>query len=554
MLVEFRCGATTGNSAQDVLPPTIHPSGKPYAWKLNNEMGDWRTLPVLPKPLHDIWLAMVRKPEPVTPSERNDTPVNLKWLEELVFARDADCTEPEWWECGAIISHETDHSDEGYELFDRWSATGTSKYEGPEATRKKWDEIGSRPDVATPATIGKLLRETTARDEDFGAPLDQDVLAQAEAAEKEKLLAQFHWYSIDDMLARPPVHWFVYSIFPESDDLLFVAGIPGAGKSFIALSVSLAVARGVPWFGYPTEQGNACYIAAEGFSTFTTRLQAYMKHNDLPPGSVPGFKLLGAGVTLTDTTQMTALAESAKQFSPKLIVIDTLAAAAGNVDHNTSDMQKVIDGAKLLRKHTGATVMIVAHIGKDETKGIMGWTGVTANAETIANVKELDDSVHRDFRISKQRNGIEGVSHLWKLVPIDLGRDDKDQPIIGAVADFIGIAKAEDNSKPKRKRTVSGKWTDAVQRVLFEAGEGLSNEELRKRVKKYVPLEDHGANASARISEAIETLVEVDAITQPPLAGDGLYRLKDPGPIGGNPDTRDGFGPVDTSDCDSDIL
>jgi hypothetical protein len=184
----------------------------------------------------------------------------------------------------------------------------------------------------------------------------------------------------------------------------------------------------------------------------------------------------------------------------------------------------------------------------------MGWTGVTANAETIANVKELDDSVHRDFRISKQRNGIEGVSHLWKLVPIDLGKDDKDQPIIGAVADFIGIAKAEDNSKPKRKRTVSGKWTDAVQRVLFEAGEGLSNEELRKRVKKYVPLEDHGANASARISEAIETLVEVDAITQPPLAGDGLYRLKDPGPIGGNPDTRGGFGPVDTSDCDSDIL
>ncbi len=49
MLLEFRCAG-----AQDVLPPTQHPSsGKTYAWA---GAGDWRQLPELPEKLRRLWV------------------------------------------------------------------------------------------------------------------------------------------------------------------------------------------------------------------------------------------------------------------------------------------------------------------------------------------------------------------------------------------------------------------------------------------------------------------------------------------------------------------
>jgi hypothetical protein len=48
---ELRCGASTGRTVQDVLPPSIHPdTGKPYQWQ-----GDWRALPDIPAGLLALW-------------------------------------------------------------------------------------------------------------------------------------------------------------------------------------------------------------------------------------------------------------------------------------------------------------------------------------------------------------------------------------------------------------------------------------------------------------------------------------------------------------------
>ncbi len=551
MLFELRCGATTGNSAQDVLPPTIHPSGQAYAWKYNNELADWRNPPLLPKELHELWLSMVRRIEPAisAPRAENTTPKSMSLLRELVFQRDADCSEPEWWETGAIISKETDHSEDGYELFDEWSATGGSKYEGPEATRKKWDEIGSRPDQgANAATIGKLLQERVVDDAAFGAPVDQkqldDVIAAAEAVQREKHRAMFRWYSADEVMEFPPPNWLVFSIFPESRDLLFIAGIPGAGKSFLALSVSLAVVRGVPWFGYDTKQGNVGYIAVEAFGTFNTRLRAYVKQNDLTAADIEGFRLLGAGVHLGDKDQLAALAESAREFAPKLIVIDTLAAAAGGIDHKPSDMQSVIDGAKLLQRETGGTILIVAHHGKDESKGIMGWQGVTAAAETIGAIKESDDpkDPRRSFRIAKQRNGIEGVPYLWQLEQIDLGNDSKGQPVLGAAVSFLGIAKENEVKLPQ------GKWHKAVREALAAAPNSeLEVEALVTAAKARVPEGQRTLNPRKQLVRALGDMVELGELLEPALAGQGpqTYRFAVSTTIGGNPDA------VDT---DADIL
>jgi hypothetical protein len=52
--LEFRCASRDGAStAQDVLPPSIHPdTGKPYEW---GGSGHWGTLPTLPDTMHAVW-------------------------------------------------------------------------------------------------------------------------------------------------------------------------------------------------------------------------------------------------------------------------------------------------------------------------------------------------------------------------------------------------------------------------------------------------------------------------------------------------------------------
>lgn len=54
--LELRCATATGQTVQDVLPPSIHPdTGKPYRWGGD---GDWRALPELPANLLALWRAL----------------------------------------------------------------------------------------------------------------------------------------------------------------------------------------------------------------------------------------------------------------------------------------------------------------------------------------------------------------------------------------------------------------------------------------------------------------------------------------------------------------
>jgi putative DNA primase/helicase len=180
MLLEFRCGATTGNSAQDVLPPTIHPRGQAYAWKYNNDLADWRAAPPLPEALHKLWLSMVRV-EPRLPSTAVQTRVapNLQWVRDLLASRDPDCDYDTWRDLGMRLHEGTDGGDDGFALWNEWSAGG-SKYPGEEALAAKWDTFGRG--TGPQATLAGLRQEIEVPDEAFGPPLTQDQLDAAAKA------------------------------------------------------------------------------------------------------------------------------------------------------------------------------------------------------------------------------------------------------------------------------------------------------------------------------------------------------------------------------------
>ena len=54
-ILEFRCAAADGKTVQDVIPPSVHPSGTAYRWL----RGSLETLTELPTELLDLWQELI---------------------------------------------------------------------------------------------------------------------------------------------------------------------------------------------------------------------------------------------------------------------------------------------------------------------------------------------------------------------------------------------------------------------------------------------------------------------------------------------------------------
>ncbi len=78
VILEFRCAGSTGNSDQDLLPPSIHPHTKrPYQWR---GPGSFTSLPIIPDALYSIWKEQLErsgKPSQSPPSQSTLLPANL---------------------------------------------------------------------------------------------------------------------------------------------------------------------------------------------------------------------------------------------------------------------------------------------------------------------------------------------------------------------------------------------------------------------------------------------------------------------------------------------
>ena len=91
---------------------------------------------------------------------------SIELIADVLREIDPGCKRDVWLRVGMGIHDETQSSDEGYELFDRWSAGALSRsgqpdnYAGSDDTRKAWDSFTLRDDAkrVTFATVVSLAR------------------------------------------------------------------------------------------------------------------------------------------------------------------------------------------------------------------------------------------------------------------------------------------------------------------------------------------------------------------------------------------------------------
>jgi hypothetical protein len=264
------------------------------------------------------------------------------------------------------------------------------------------------------------------------------------------------WATAEELLtAGFSPEWLVKG-FLERDTLAVLAGAPGSYKTFLAIDLALAVARGAAWHGHRVRQSPVLLVAGEGHGGFRRRFRAWCAIHDVStlagiPVAVSRHRVPFLDAKAFDRMELDAeMLARAYGAPPGLIIIDTLNRNMGPGDENsTEDMTRFLMLCdRLRRRFRKSTVLIVHHVGHGEGTRPRGSSvlGATVDAEII--ITRL-----RDKRSGRPKRTARVVFRKMKdaeepqpffVVPqlVHLGVDDDGDPVTSLA--IHSLAKDED--------------------------------------------------------------------------------------------------------------
>ncbi len=179
----------------------------------------------------------------------------------------------------------------------------------------------------------------------------------------------------------PPLSWAVPGLLPEGFGIL--AAAPKIGKSWLVLSLGLAVASGTSFLGVPVEQRPVLYLALEdGNRRLQDRQRRILDGQPAPEALVLRIDSLDA-------------LDAAKQFatdhqgSNPLIIVDTLARIRPPRPRGADIYREDYQFARSMKDiaDLGATVLGVHHTRKAESEDFLesasGTNGLTGAADFV---------------------------------------------------------------------------------------------------------------------------------------------------------------------------
>lgn len=223
---------------------------------------------------------------------------------------------------------------------------------------------------------------------------------------------------------EPDVEWLVPGVLPQEALVLFY-GPENSFKSFIALDLMLSAAAGQPWAGddsdsmhraFPIAKAlTTLYIAGEGARGIEKqRRPAWRKHYGITR-PLP-FYTIGDMPRFACHEEMDALISSIESagIRPDIIVVDTAARAMLGLDENSAkDSSMFVASCDRLKRHFGATILVVHHSGKDGSKGARGSSNLPASFDTRFLVRAHGTARTVSITNEKQKDAEAWAEPIW---------------------------------------------------------------------------------------------------------------------------------------------
>jgi 5S rRNA maturation endonuclease (ribonuclease M5) len=209
----------------------------------------------------------------------------------------------------------------------------------------------------------------------------------------------------------PPVAWVCQNIVVRGEATLLAAE-GGAGKSLLALGLSLAVAGGEAFLDQETEQGRVLYVDEEGSPDLALQRLAELGANDTQRRNLDYLNYAGVDVV----NGADKLISDVELIQPVLVVLDSHSRVARHADENSNDqMSRAWDeGILRVARTTRAALLVIHHTSSyGRTRGA---TAISNSADLVLRLERLMDG-SRVLSPSKPRRETKQLQYNFHRPP-----------------------------------------------------------------------------------------------------------------------------------------
>jgi hypothetical protein len=411
--LELRCASEDGLSVQDVLPPSTHPSGRPYRW-----IGDFTELPPLPAPVYALWQSLEGAARQSS-QEREDKGAALDDVFQLLVAKGMVMRRLEPGKYSVTCPCESLHSMKGGEsatvyFLANYGGFYTSRFVCLHAHCK------DRPQGEFQAAIGWV--------DPYDRMCEQHEREQADRGPERGYLSR----RVSEVEARP-IHWLWPGRIARGK-VSMVVGHPGLGKSQGTLSIAAITSKGGRWpvDGMRSETGNVIILSAEDDAADTLRPRLEAAGADLTRvhilDAVRSMNGAPRPVNLKgDLEQLDAMLADIGDVA--LVIIDPVSAYLGDIDsHVNAEVRALLSPVGALAERHDTAIVAVSHFSKGGSEAVLRVTGSLAFSaaarSAYAVVKDKDNDARRLLLPIKNNIGIDQTGFAFTLESVEIKGTD----------------------------------------------------------------------------------------------------------------------------------
>lgn len=319
--------------------------------------------------------------------------------------------------------------------------------------------------------------------------------------------------------------WIIRDVVPRGAAWLWAAPST-AGKSWVAIDLGIAIARGENWLGDGTPNtlgrpGRVLLVMMEdGERQLRRRLWDLCRGR----GITPNDKLVAENLRITrhplrwPGPDLTRFLAEARAWQPDVVVIDTLTRSMIGDPNSTRDATAYTQPWVDLCRELGAAIGVLHHLAKTDEAKARGkrslFDRIRGSGEFFAAVRHAVASEpfdHQDGPISlvEVRSNLDAQRLRWAL-----GFDRKQDPSTGRWS-----ARLVDRGDP----TLLAKDAREAARKLSAKEERAVQEQRRNKAVELCT--KHGSVSGRKLAEAIETAPRTADKVLEALARDGVLRF-----------------------------
>lgn len=236
--------------------------------------------------------------------------------------------------------------------------------------------------------------------------------------QKEKLpKGALRFERADDVLAKVEnPDWLIKSVF-ERQRLITVFGEPKSGKSFIAIAMACAIARGGDFYGHAAKLAPVVYLCGEGMSGIRRRLAAYNQSEYGGSLKEAPLFLSNRGSRINEPEEYQKLEDEINLLKKEvgqigLVIFDTFQRNFSGDENSAQEVNKFVKAADQLIHDFDCTVLLVHHTGRGNKGRARGSSVLDASIDGEFIIERKDKTINNEKQMTvkmKQTRNKDGM-------------------------------------------------------------------------------------------------------------------------------------------------